>query len=146
MTSTLAGHRVLVVEDEMVVSWWLEEMLNGLGCLIAGPVARVAEALKMIETAPAFDVAILDLNLNGQDSYPVADALVARHIPFAFGTGYNKDSLREAYRNFPMLQKPYGEAQLREVLLKLLPSEKPVFEESPVAQGSSVPGGSACDL
>ena len=130
MNSILSGRRVLVVEDEMVVAWWLEEMLKNLGCVIVGPVARVAQALTMVETAETIDMAVLDLNLNGQNSYVVADALVARRIPFVFGTGYNKDSLQEAYRNFPIMQKPYGEAQLTEALLKLMPEEKAVLEKA----------------
>lgn len=130
MNSTLTSRRVLVVEDEIAVGWWLEEMLNRIGCVMVGPVTRVAPALTMVETAETFDMAVLDLNLNGENSYGVADALVARHIPFVFGTGYNKDSLQEGYRNFPMLQKPYSEAQLTEALLKLLPDVKPVLEKA----------------
>lgn len=120
MNSPLSGCRVLAVEDEVVVSWMLEDMLTNLGCTVVGPVARVEQALAMIKTAITFDVAMLDVNLNEQKSYPIADVLSARAIPFFFATGYNKDSLPEAYRNLPMLQKPYNESELSDMLIKLL--------------------------
>ena len=92
MTSPLSGRRVLVVEDETMVAWLLEDMLADLGCAVVGPAARVNQALAMLD-AEAIDAAVLDVNLNGQMSYPVADALAARGVPFVFSTGYNKDSL-----------------------------------------------------
>lgn len=120
MNKLLSGRRVLVVEDEMVVAWMLGDMLTNLGCTVVGPVAWLEKALALIETAVTFDVALLDINLNGQKSYPVADVLVARSIPFVFATGYNKDSLLEAYQKFPILQKPYSESELSDTLVKLL--------------------------
>lgn len=120
MNSALTGRHVLVVEDEMVVAWLLGDMLTNLGCEVVGPAVRVEQALAMIETKTAFDMAVLDINLNDQKSYPVADALVARGIPFVFATGYNKDSLPEAYQSLPILQKPYGQEQLADALVKLL--------------------------
>jgi len=119
MNSALSDRRVLVVEDEMMVAWLLGEMLTHLGCKVVGPAARVEQALAMIENKTAFDIAVLDINLNDQKSYPVADALIACGIPFAFVTGYNKDSLPEAYQNLPILQKPYGQKQLADMLMKL---------------------------
>jgi CheY-like chemotaxis protein len=115
-----SGRRVLVVEDEVMVSWLLEDMLVDLGYEIVGPAARVNQALAMVE-AEAIDLAILDVNLNGEKSYPVADALTARGVPFAFSTGYN--NLPVCYRDFPMLQKPYDMAALAAVLSKLLTSK-----------------------
>jgi CheY-like chemotaxis protein len=92
----LSGRRVLVVEDEMIVAWLLQDMLADLGCAVVGPAARVAQALAMID-AEAIDAAVLDVNLNGQKSYPVADALAARGVPFVFSTGYETESLPNAY-------------------------------------------------
>ena len=114
-----SGRRVLVVEDEVMVSWLLEDMLVDLGYEIVGPAARVNQALAMVE-AEAIDLAVLDVNLNGEKSYPVADALTARGVPFAFSTGYNKEGLPVCYRDFLMLQKPYDMAALAAVLSKLL--------------------------
>jgi CheY-like chemotaxis protein len=117
--NNLSGCRVLVVEDEVLVAWALEDMLNALGCGVIGPAARVDQALAMVE-AGSIDVAILDVNLNGQKSYPVADALAARSVPFVFSTGYHKDSMEDGYRDSPMLQKPYEQAELGNILAKLL--------------------------
>src|SRR5690349_635084 len=97
------ARRNLVVEDEMVAAWLLEKMITDLGYEVVGPAARVKEALAMIEPE-AIDAVFLDINLNGKKSYPVADALAARGVPFFFSTGYNKDSMPEAYRDFQMLQ------------------------------------------
>jgi CheY-like chemotaxis protein len=115
-----SGRRVLVVEDEVMVSWVLEDMLVDLGYEIVGPAARIDQALAMVE-AEAIDLALLDINLNGEKSYPVADALTNRGVPFAFSTGYN--NLPACYRDFPMLQKPYDTTALAAVLSKLLTSK-----------------------
>jgi CheY-like chemotaxis protein len=104
MNSGLAGKRVLLVEDEVLVAWALEDMLTALECAVVGPVARVNEALALID-AEMVDAAVLDVNLDGQKSYPVADALAARGVPFVFATAYDKGSLQKGYLHFPMLQK-----------------------------------------
>jgi DNA-binding NtrC family response regulator len=123
MSNALLGCRVLVVEDEVLVSWALEDMLAGLGCQVVGPAVRVKQGLALVE-AGSIDAAVLDVNLNGQKSYPIADALTARGVPFAFSTGYNKDTIPAEYRTFPMLQKPYSRSNLGKLLEKLLaPSE-----------------------
>ena len=119
MNSGLSGRRVLVVEDEVMVAWTLEDMLAELGCTVVGPAARVDQALAMIE-AEAVDAVVLDVNLNGEKSYPVADALAARGVPFVFSTGYNKNNLHTGYLGFPMLQKPFERSQLGDALAKLL--------------------------
>ncbi len=124
MNSALSGRRVLVVEDEVMVSWMLEDMLTDSGYEIVGPAASVNQALAMVE-AEAIDLAILDINLNGERSYPVADALIARGVPFAFSTGYNKEGMPVCYRDFPVLQKPLIMAELTLVLSKLLTPKKP---------------------
>ncbi len=120
MTSPLSGLRVLVIEDEILVSWLLEDMLSELGCVVAGPAARIEQALEIV-TTEAIDAAVLDVNLNGRTSYPVADALTARGVPFVFSTGYDKNSLAEGYRVFPVIQKPFHRSELAEALQGLLP-------------------------
>jgi two-component sensor histidine kinase/DNA-binding response OmpR family regulator len=119
MNNGLSGRRVLVVEDEVMVAWTLEDMLAELGCTVVGPAVRVDQALAMIETE-AVDAVVLDVNLNGEKSYPVADALAARGVPFVFSTGYNKNNLLTGYRAFPMLQKPFNRAKLGGALAELL--------------------------
>jgi CheY-like chemotaxis protein len=123
MSGSLSGHRILVVEDEIMVSWVLESMLVDLGCTVVGPATRVNEALTLLDTE-AFDAVVLDINLNGEKSYPVADALAARGVPFIFSTGYHKNSLPVGYQRFPMLQKPYGRSKLTEALETLLTRRK----------------------
>jgi DNA-binding LytR/AlgR family response regulator len=97
----------------------MEDMLAGLGCEVVGPAARVNQGLELV-AAGRIDAAVLDVNLNGQKSYPIADALIAIGVPFVFSTGYNKDSMPEDYRDFPMLQKPYNRLKLGKTLEKLL--------------------------
>lgn len=130
MNSPFAGRRVLVVEDEMLVAWPLEDILVELGCMVIGPAASVNQALAMIE-ANAIDVAVLDVNLNGEMSYPVADALAARGVPFVFVTGYDKDRMLEGYRNCPVLQKPFHRAELSTTLERLLTPNDPTGEPAP---------------
>jgi DNA-binding NtrC family response regulator len=124
MNNPLSGRRILVVEDEMIVSWLLEDMLAQFGCVVVGPAARVEQALAVIE-AEAIDAAVLDVNLNGQKSYPVADALAARGVPFVFSSGYGRDSLPNGYRSVPVLQKPFHLRDLGHTLAKLLKPKEP---------------------
>ena len=107
-----------------MVAWLLEDMLADLGCAVVGPAARVNQALAMLD-AEAIDAAVLDVNLNGQMSYPIADALAARGVPFVFSTGYNKDSLPNSYQSFLVLQKPFDRLKLGDTLAKLLPPKEP---------------------
>ena len=116
---TLSGRRVLVIEDEMLVAMLVEDMLGDLGCVVVGA-ARIERALAMIEAVGSFDAAVLDVNIRGQKSYSVADALIARSVPFVFATGYSQDSLMKGYRWFPLLQKPFNLSELSKVLIKLL--------------------------
>jgi CheY-like chemotaxis protein len=123
VNSPFSGRRVLLVEDETIVAWLLEDMLADLGCAVVGPAASVGQALAMIDTE-AIDVAMLDVNLNGQMSYPVADALDARGVPFVFSTGYQKDRLLERYRTVPALQKPFRLSELKDMLARLLTAKE----------------------
>jgi|SRR5579883_1276090 len=104
--------RVLVVEDEMAIALLMQSMLVGFGCTVLGPVARLDKAIEVAQHE-AIDVAILDVNINGREVYPVAATLSARGIPFIFATGYGKAGLRAPYRDCPTLQKPYREDDLR---------------------------------
>jgi CheY-like chemotaxis protein len=79
----------------------------------------------MIETAGVLDAAVLDVNLNGEKSYPVADKLAARDVPFVFSTGYGRKSLQIGYASFPLLQKPFSLQEMGDALTGLLAPEKP---------------------
>ena len=114
----LAGLRVLVVEDEMMVSMLIEDMLEDLGCTVVGPASRLDEAIELANTAE-LDCAVLDVNLGGQPIFPLADLLRAKGAPFAFATGYGDAGLREADRGSPVLQKPFREGDLARILGEL---------------------------
>jgi CheY-like chemotaxis protein len=111
--------RVLVVEDELMIRMLLEDMLGELGYAIAAEAGRLEEAMEAVRSAD-FDLAILDVNLNGQPIAPVADALAARGTPFVFATGYGDRGLPDAHRNRPVLKKPFQMEGLREMLQSAL--------------------------
>lgn len=115
----LSGRRVLVVEDEMLVLMNIESMLADLGCECVTAAATVDQALAQLESHD-FDAAVVDVNLNGRESYPVADALAVRGVPFAFSTGYSDEGMRDAYRDRPVLRKPYQQEGLVRILAGLL--------------------------
>jgi len=119
MTTSSATRRVLVVEDEYLIRMLLEDMLDELGYDVAAAVGTISEA-RQIATEGEFNAAILDVNLDGQEIYPVADILVGRGLPFLFVTGYGERSLPEAYRGRPALQKPFQAEQLKATLAGLL--------------------------
>jgi DNA-binding NtrC family response regulator len=101
--------------------------------VIVGPAACVNQALAMID-AEAFNAALLDISLNGEKSYPVADVLAARGVPFVLSTGHEKDRLPDDYQTFPMLQKPFSGAQLADMIAKPLMLEAS-FAEGEIAGG-----------
>ena len=112
---TLSSLKVLVVEDEALVSMLVEDMLTDLGCAIVGPAAEIEEALRLAGSAD-IDAALLDVNLGGRPIFPVADALKARGVPFAFASGSGEAGLTDDHRGAAVLQKPFREADLRRVL------------------------------
>jgi len=115
----LQGLRVLVVEDEMLVSMLVEDMLMDFGCSVVGPAPDLEEAMALAVTAE-IDAALLDVNLAGKPIFPVADALKARGVPFAFASGYGQAGLAEAHRDAPVLQKPFRQADLERALTSLV--------------------------
>ena len=117
--SLLAGRRVLVVEDEPIIAMALEDMLVDLGCEVVGPAATLAQAQALAESA-AIDAAMLDININSGRSYVIADELRRRAIPFAFATGYGEEGIENGGGDAPVLQKPYRQGQVEEVLRRLL--------------------------
>ncbi len=118
---TQAPIRVLVVEDEYLIRMLVEDMLADLGYAVAAAVGSLAEASEFATTGD-FSAAILDVNLDGKEIFPVADILERRGLPFVFVTGYGERSLPERYRNRPTLQKPFQAEQLSAALDGLLAS------------------------
>jgi two-component SAPR family response regulator len=104
----LAGRRILVVEDEFLVAEYLGEILRSAGAQVLGPLGRVAEALAFVEAnKDGMDAVVLDVNLHGQPSFPIADLLVRHGIRFVFTTGYDGAAIDAAYRNYPRCEKPF---------------------------------------
>ncbi|MEA2782601.1 MAG: hypothetical protein QOK29_4145, partial [Rhodospirillaceae bacterium] len=100
----LAGRRILLVEDELLVSMALESTLQDSGATVIGPLARVKQALEAARREQ-IDAAVLDINLAGEKVFPVADLLAERGIPFVFYTGYSQDTLPLSHRSRPILSK-----------------------------------------
>ena len=110
--------RILIVEDEMLVAMNIEDMLLDLGHEVAGLASRLEPALALAAEGE-FDIAMLDVNLAGQQSFPVAAILASRGIPFLFATGYGAKGVAEEYRDYPVLQKPFGASDLEQALRRI---------------------------
>jgi Response regulator containing CheY-like receiver, AAA-type ATPase, and DNA-binding domains len=108
-------HRILVVEDEAIISMLLEDMVLDAGGEIVGPVAKFDIALAVAREAE-FTVAVLDVNLNGTLSYPIADVILERGIPVIFATGYGVDGLLDRFRDCLTLQKPFSQKDFAEAI------------------------------
>jgi len=111
--------RILVLEDEPLIAFMMRDWLGELGCETAGPVPSVRAALDLI-AASHVDGAILDVSLDGEDCYPVADALLKRGVPIAFATGYGAKGIAPRYKDALMLPKPYGFEAVKGVVCTLL--------------------------
>jgi CheY-like chemotaxis protein len=120
----LHGLRVLIVEDESLLALLLEDMLGDLGCTVVGTASTVAAA---IDAIPKVDVAaaILDIKLGNEKSYAVAEALAARGVPFVFATGYGDVELEEPWQDRPVLQKPFAQNQLADLLGRVVGAKPP---------------------
>lgn len=127
-TDALHGRRILIVEDEGLILLTIQEIVQDLGCEVAGATISAAKAVDLVSRT-ALDAALLDVNLgSGETSFPVAEALAARGIPFAFITGYSTDTMPPAYRSRPVLSKPVDERRLAAALRRLLATAP--FEEA----------------
>ncbi|SRR5579871_585535 len=115
----LAGLRVFVIEDESLVTMLIEDTLADIGCLVAGTAARLDEAMEKA-TSLDFDLAIVDVNLNGAQTYPLAEALANKGIPLVFATGYGTAGIPNELRHVPLLSKPFHQRDLESALAKAL--------------------------
>lgn len=113
--------RVLVVEDEGIVAMVVEDYLHDLGYAVVAVAARLEAGMRLAQNA-AIDVAILDVNLAGKLSYPIAVLLHDRGIPFLFASGYGNSGRPAEFRDVPTLTKPYGKSDLARALLKVCPT------------------------
>lgn len=117
--STLRDRRILIVEDEYLIAINLVEALQAAGCVVIGPAPSVKEAIKLIESNQ-IDAAVLDVNLGGSRADPIANALLARKIPFIFTSGYEDGDLRSRYPQIKNCLKPYLFPQLEAALASAL--------------------------
>ena len=114
----LAAKRVLIVEDEVLLALHLEDLLTALGHEVVGQATRIDMAMELARESD-IDFAVLDINVAGTKSFPVADILRQRGIPFAFATGYGAEGLMDGYRDFPTLRKPYGQEDLERTIAQV---------------------------
>ena len=115
----MAGCRVLVVEDEYFIADDLAKALERHGAEVLGPMPRLGDAMACVEGPRPPDLAVLDISLNGENTYPVAAALRRRGIPFVFVTGYDRDSLQSEFRDVACWEKPVEPDHLARSLLGL---------------------------
>jgi len=114
----LGGLRVLVVEDEGSVALLIEGMLEDLGCEVAASVATLGKALTAARTE-TLDFAVLDVNLDGELVFPVAEILKGRQLPFIFSTGYGRVGVPESFKDCEVLNKPYTIEDLKRTLFSM---------------------------
>jgi CheY-like chemotaxis protein len=119
----LAGRRVLIVEDEAMISALIEMIIGDAGCSIVGPVATLERALEIIEREP-LDAALLDVRVNDHDVYAVADALSTRGIPFIFVSGFARKQLPPRYGHCAYIAKPFSQDAILTLLDEVVAGRK----------------------
>jgi CheY-like chemotaxis protein len=117
MIVALAGGSVLLVEDEAIVALAMNDSLTNLGFSVIGPFSRVSDACRALQDNQV-DAAILDVNLDGEMVYSLAEMLTARKIPFVFATGYGAECIDRRFEHIPVLQKPIEKDMLRRMFVK----------------------------
>jgi DNA-binding response OmpR family regulator len=125
--------RILIVDDEPLITAMLEEWLSERGHVVAGPAHNLAQALELAESD--IDAAIVDVSLGKDNSYPLVEALIARGLPFALATGYGHDAIAPKYRDQPTLGKPFDFAAFGQTIDELIAQSGP----RAVAQNASSP-------
>jgi CheY-like chemotaxis protein len=110
-----SGLQVLVVEDESMVAMLIEDMLTDLGHHVVATSGSMSNARNLVSDKNA-DLAILDVYLNGEETYPFAASLTSRKIPFIFATGYGSFGIKAEWSGVPVLQKPFQASELAEAI------------------------------
>lgn len=116
---TVEDLRVLVIEDEALVGMLLEDMLQDIGCASVELISRFDEGLRAAQDGH-FNLAVLDVNLDGVISFPIAEQLIARNIPLVFATGYGSVGMDPSYAHVPTLQKPFFFKDLEQAIQQAL--------------------------
>lgn len=112
--------RALIVEDSFVVAWMLEDTLAERGFEVVGPMAKLEQAVHAARTE-RLDLAIVDVNLQGEEAYPVVDLLVERSTPVIVATGYGLETVPARYRDLPRLEKPFVAEDVVSTLARVVP-------------------------
>ena len=110
--------RVLVVEDEMTVAMLIEDMVSELAYEVAAVVPRLEDAMRLVDSE-TFDIAVLDVHLNGKTVFAFAEELEERDIPFLFATAYGPQAIPAKFQDHAVLRKPFGPVELRRALMQL---------------------------
>jgi two-component sensor histidine kinase/CheY-like chemotaxis protein len=116
-TGDLEGRRVLVAEDDALLSMAMRRILEDLGCTVIGPASSLGEALRLAADTPDLDAAVLDVNLRGQEVWPAAELLAVRGVPRLFTTGYGQGV---EDRGAPVLEKPFPPDRLAAALRTIM--------------------------
>lgn len=127
------GCRVLIVEDDFFIAEDVAEAFRDRRATVLGPVAGVEAALALVEAFPGPDAAVLDLNLGSAMSFPVADALMRRGVPFVFTTGYDASAIPPRYRSVPRCEKPVDLEEVTRLVLGFAGSNRSVSGDPPEA-------------
>ncbi len=119
-TRSLAGLRVLVVEDEALLSMLVEDALKESGCTVLGPYMHVDAAMPVVlDRAQAIDLAMLDLEIAGEWSFSLAERLIDRKVPVVFSTGHDEAAIDARWRWIPRLRKPFSDQELMRILAEV---------------------------
>ena len=114
-TTALVGQRILVVEDDYMIARGIHDELEQAGATVVGPVPSVRKALRLIDSEQ-IDAAVLDVNLGEEASFPIAEALEARAVPFLFCTGYNSGDIPEEWQRAMIVLKPLAISSVEQLL------------------------------
>jgi len=125
----LTGGSIMLVEDEAIVALAVNDSLTDLGFSVLGPFSRVSDACRALQDNQV-DAAILDVNLDGEMVYSLAEMLTARKIPFVFATGYGAESIESRFEHIPVLQKPIEKDMLTRVFLRPDPAQASIINGS----------------
>ena len=117
---TASGKRILLVEDEYMIAQDLAHDLRGMGADVIGPIPTVERAIAAVAAEPELDGAVLDVNLQGEMVFPVADALREREVPILFTTGYDEGAIPERYAAIERCEKPITPARFKRALQAIL--------------------------
>lgn len=112
--------RVFIVEDEAMIRMMVVDMLEELGHSVSGEAGRLDQAIDLAQSTD-FDIAILDVNLDGKNITPVAEVVKARGLPLLFATGYGAQGIPEEFRDYPALQKPFELKALAAAIISIRP-------------------------